>query len=256
MAARGVRSSWLASAAKRRSRDSLAARRRSAVSTCPSIWLNASPTWPVSVLGSVSGTPAGSDTSPDSRGSSATWDGGGGHPAQRAEREPDPERAEHPGEQQDRAEHGGLGERDVPERVVQAGQRQARDVDGAVAVRVVNRGELVHALGPVEVVRRAGDVRAGAASVLGERGLRRDAEQRLLVGGARRDRALADEPGNATGRARRRRRMSSRRARGSRSAASGAGWPAGPAASAGDEAPWPGELSLPCWASTWWFQQL
>jgi hypothetical protein len=72
MAARGVRSSWLASAANRRSRDSLAARRRRAFSTWPSIRLNASPTWPVSVAGSASGTPAGSDTSPDSKGSSAT----------------------------------------------------------------------------------------------------------------------------------------------------------------------------------------
>jgi len=72
MAARGVRSSWLASAAKRRSRASLDARLRSAVSTWPSIRLNASPTCPVSVAGSVSGTPAGSETSPASSGSSAT----------------------------------------------------------------------------------------------------------------------------------------------------------------------------------------
>jgi len=72
MAASGVRSSWLASAANRRSRVSLAARCRSAVSTWPSMRLNASPTWPVSVSGSVSGTPAGSDTTPDSSGSSAT----------------------------------------------------------------------------------------------------------------------------------------------------------------------------------------
>ena len=74
MAASGVRSSWLASAANRRSRASLAARRRSAVSTCPSMRLNASPSWPVSVPGSVSGTPLGIATSPDSSGSSATRD--------------------------------------------------------------------------------------------------------------------------------------------------------------------------------------
>jgi hypothetical protein len=74
MAASGVRSSWLASAANRRSRFSLAARRLSASCTCPSIRLKASPTWPVSVAGSVSGTPAGSSTSPDSSGNRATWD--------------------------------------------------------------------------------------------------------------------------------------------------------------------------------------
>jgi hypothetical protein len=74
MADSGVRSSCDASAANRRSRASLAARLRSAVCTWPSIRLNASPTWPVSVAGSVSGTPGGSDTSPDSRGRSATCD--------------------------------------------------------------------------------------------------------------------------------------------------------------------------------------
>ncbi|HEX8005806.1 MAG TPA: hypothetical protein VF482_05180 [Trebonia sp.] len=51
--ASGVRSSWLASAANRRSRASLAARRTSARSTWPSIRLNAAPTCPVSVPGSV-----------------------------------------------------------------------------------------------------------------------------------------------------------------------------------------------------------
>ncbi len=64
--ASGVRSSWLASAANRRSRVSLAFRR--------SIRLKAAPSWPVSVRGSVSGTPAGNSTSPDSSGSSATWE--------------------------------------------------------------------------------------------------------------------------------------------------------------------------------------
>src|ERR1700722_12352064 len=105
MAASGVRSSWLASAANRRSRDSLAARLRSAVSTCPSMRLNAIPTWPVSVSGLVSGTPAG-----------------------RAEGEPDPEHAEHAGERQDGAEDDRLGERDVAELVVLGGQREPGDV--------------------------------------------------------------------------------------------------------------------------------
>ena len=58
MAASGVRSSWLASAANRRSRVSLAARRARADSTCWSIRLNAAPTWPTSVRGSSSGTRA------------------------------------------------------------------------------------------------------------------------------------------------------------------------------------------------------
>ena len=74
MADSGVRSSCEASAANRRSRASLAARRRSAVCTWPSIRLKARPTWPVSVAGSVSGTPAGSSTSSESSGSSATCD--------------------------------------------------------------------------------------------------------------------------------------------------------------------------------------
>ena len=130
-----------ASAANRRSRASLAARRRSAVSTWPSIRLKARPTWPVSVAGSVSGTPAGSVTSSDSSGSSATWDAvaatrRSGRSENLTQRVP-----QDPGEQQHRAEHGGLGERDVAEGVVQGGQRQAGDVDGAVAVRVADRGE-------------------------------------------------------------------------------------------------------------------
>ena len=116
MAASGVRSSWLASAANRRSRASLAARRRSAVSTCPSIRLNASPTWPVSVPGSVSGTPAGIATSPDSSGSSATWDAvtatrRSGRSDSRTQKVPST-----PGEQQDAAEDRDLGQRDVLER--------------------------------------------------------------------------------------------------------------------------------------------
>ena len=126
MAARGVRSSWLASAANRRSRASLAARRRSAVSTWPSIRLNASPTWPVSVSGSVSGTPAGSDTSPDSRGSSATCEAvvatrRSGRSENRTQRVPST-----PASSRTTAKTAGLGERDVAELVVQGGQRQAR----------------------------------------------------------------------------------------------------------------------------------
>ena len=107
MAASGVRSSWLASAANRRSRASLAARRASAASTCPSIRLNAEPTWPTSVRGSASGTRSGSVTSPLASGSSATLGGGGRHPAQRPQRQPHEPGAEHPGEQQGGGEDDG-----------------------------------------------------------------------------------------------------------------------------------------------------
>ena len=72
MADSGVRSSCEASAANLRSRASLAARRPSARSTWNSIRLNAAPTRPTSVRGSLSGTPAGKVTSPESSGSSVT----------------------------------------------------------------------------------------------------------------------------------------------------------------------------------------
>ena len=72
MAASGVRSSWLASAAKRRSRASEAARRARAASTWPSIRLNADPTWPTSVRGLASGTRSLSVTSPLASGSCVT----------------------------------------------------------------------------------------------------------------------------------------------------------------------------------------
>ena len=72
MAASGVRSSWLASAANRRSRASLAARRARADSTCPSIRLNATATWPTSVRGLASGTRSGRVTSPLASGSWVT----------------------------------------------------------------------------------------------------------------------------------------------------------------------------------------
>ena len=72
MAASGVRSSWLASAAKRRSRASEAARRARAASTWPSIRLNAVPTWPTSVRGLASGTRSLSVTSPLASGSCVT----------------------------------------------------------------------------------------------------------------------------------------------------------------------------------------
>ena len=162
--------------------------------TWPSMRLNASPTWPVSVSGSVSGTPAGSDTTPDSSGSSATWDGGGGDPAQRAEREPDPEHAEHAGERQDGAEDHGLGERDVAQLVVLGGQRQAGDVDGAVAVGVVDRGEQVRALRAAEVAVVGGGVGAGACRCRRRPGVPRgDAAQAGLVGGGQLERVVADE---------------------------------------------------------------
>ena len=108
MAASGVRSSWLASAANRRSRASLAARRRSAVSTCPSMRLNASPSWPVSVPGSVSGTPLGSRDLAGLERQLGHPGRGGGDPAQRPQRQPHPPGAEHAGEHQDPAEDPGL----------------------------------------------------------------------------------------------------------------------------------------------------
>ena len=67
-----MRSSWLASAAKLRSRASLACRRASADSTWPSIRLNAVPSWPTSVRGSASGTRCGRSTRPLASGSSVT----------------------------------------------------------------------------------------------------------------------------------------------------------------------------------------
>ena len=74
IAANGVRSSWLASATKCRTRVSLACRAASASATWPSIRLSAAPTCPTSVRGSVStaGTRTDSATSPRSSGSSAT----------------------------------------------------------------------------------------------------------------------------------------------------------------------------------------
>ena len=53
---------------------------------------------------------------------------GGGDPAQRPQRQPDPPGAEHPGEHQDAAEDPDFRQRDVLEQVVDAAQRQAGDV--------------------------------------------------------------------------------------------------------------------------------
>ena len=106
IAASGVRSSWLASATNWRTFISLACRAASALSTWPSMWFSAEPTWPTSVRGSVSaaGTRTGSATSPWSSGSSADPAGGGRDPAQRAQVEPDDE--EHDERGRDQAAEG------------------------------------------------------------------------------------------------------------------------------------------------------
>jgi hypothetical protein len=74
---------------------------------------------------------------------------GGRHPAQRAQRQPDPHRAEHAGQQQDPAEYRGLDQRHVPERVVHAGQRQAGHIG---PVGIVDNGDLVGAVHRFEVL--------------------------------------------------------------------------------------------------------
>src|SRR6478752_6937315 len=72
MAARGVRSSWLASATNWRSCISLSCRASKAAPTWSSMWLSAAPTWPTSVAGSASGTRSASSTSPRSNGRAVT----------------------------------------------------------------------------------------------------------------------------------------------------------------------------------------
>ena len=72
IAARGVRSSWLASAMNCRSRISLSWRASSAPPTLSSIWLSAVATCPTSVRGSTSRTRSTSSTSPRSSGSALT----------------------------------------------------------------------------------------------------------------------------------------------------------------------------------------
>ena len=197
MADSGVRSSWDASAANRRSRASLAARRRSAVCTWPSIRLKARPTWPVSVAGSVSGTPAGSSTSSESSGSSATCDAvaatrRSGRSENLTQRVPPA-----PASSSTAREDGGLGQRDPAERVVQGGQRQAGDVDGTVAAGFADRGEQERAAGVGQVAGAGRDVllAAGGGSQPG-RLPRRDAAQRLLVGRRQLVGGVADDGGD------------------------------------------------------------
>lgn len=67
-----TRSSWLASATNWRTRSSEGCLASRALSTFPSMWLNAAPACPISVLGSVSVTRSPRLTSPRSRGSCAT----------------------------------------------------------------------------------------------------------------------------------------------------------------------------------------
>jgi hypothetical protein len=78
---------------------------------------------------------------------------GGGDAAERAEREPDPEGAACAGQQQHRAEDGGLRQRHDPEQIVQLGQRQAGDVDDPVAVGIADRGEHEAAARPAQLTR-------------------------------------------------------------------------------------------------------
>ena len=103
--------------------------------------------------------------------------GGGRHPAQRAQRQPYPHRAEHPGEQQHRAEDGRLGKSDVAKEVVHAGGWQAGDVGRAG--RIGDHGQPVPAVGRLQlsVVGRRRTVRR----------MRRDRAQSALVRGRQRD---------------------------------------------------------------------
>src|ERR1035438_10180748 len=121
MAASGVRSSWLASAANRRSRASLAARRARAASTCSSIRLNAAPTWPTSVRGFATAQPRLGDPA-----------GGGRHPAERAQRQPHESSADEASQQQGRGERDELGYLHLSQRRLHVGQRQAGDDDVTV----------------------------------------------------------------------------------------------------------------------------
>jgi hypothetical protein len=114
--------------------------------------------------------------------------GRGGDPAQRAEREPDPEEPDDPGEYQHRGEDRAFGERHVVELVVEGAQRQPGVVHRAVAVGVLDRGELVPAVRPAQVARRA--VRGVSVPEVGGR---RDPEQGLLVRFRQRDRVVGDE---------------------------------------------------------------
>ena len=120
---------------------------------------------------------------------------GGGDAAERAEREPDPERAAGAGQQQHRAEDGGLGQRDVAEQVVQLGQRQAGDVDGPVAVGVADRGEQERAARLAQVARGGQEVLAARSGprVRGQR--RGDAAEGLLVGRRQPVGGVADDCG-------------------------------------------------------------
>ena len=122
---------------------------------------------------------------------------GGGHPAQRAEREADPEGAEHARQHEHRAEDSRLGQRHVAEHVVQAGQRHAGDVDGPVAVGVAERGEQVRAACLVQVLRVGRWVILSVGPASGVRGPPRgDALQGLQVGGRQRVLAAGNELGS------------------------------------------------------------
>ena len=106
----------------------------------------------------------------------------GRHPAQRAEREPDPEGSEHAGQHEHRAEDRRLDKRHLPEHVVQAGQRHAGYVNGPVAVGVAERGELERAAWLAQVLRCDRDVLAVRRRGLVGGAPRIDVEQGLQVG--------------------------------------------------------------------------
>ena len=133
--ATGVRSSWLASAAKRRSRSSPACRRASASPTWPSMWLSAAPTWPTSVRGSVSGTGSGMAISPLARGSRVTSAAvaatrRSGRRDRRTHSAPASPVASEGG-----AEHGGLDDFEPVHGLLDRVQRQTGDQDVAVVAR-------------------------------------------------------------------------------------------------------------------------
>ena len=124
MAASGVRSSWLASAANERSRRSLASRRASADSTWPEHPVEGRAE--LTDLGPRIGVGHPLRQAHLAAGQRQLGDPGRGgrHPAQRPQRRPHPGGADHAGDQQRRQEHRDLGQGDLLQRVGDVGQRQ------------------------------------------------------------------------------------------------------------------------------------
>jgi hypothetical protein len=129
MAASGVRSSWLASAAKRRSPP---AQGRLDVAEHP-----VERHGDLAHLGPRAGVrdPVRQRDLATGQGKLGDPGGGGCDPAQRAQRQPHETRPEQPGQDQRRGEHDSLGHLHVLEDVLRRAQRQPGDHCGAVLGR-------------------------------------------------------------------------------------------------------------------------